>query len=112
MTVILTCCEKFTHRKSPIVIEVLNLMHFCYSLTSLEIIIVLLARCVNLVLRMGDEERKNHLHHISETAPIDASLAICVDSVFPRLKEVTCPYNQYYALPRPWHPLSVGSHTS
>ena len=73
MTVILTCCRKFTRRKSPIVIDVLNLMHICYSLTSLEIIVVLLAKCVNLVSRMGDEERKNHLHHISETAPIDAT---------------------------------------
>ena len=76
MTVILTCCGKFTRRKSPIVIEVLNLMHICYPLTSLEIIVVLLAKCVNLFSRMGDEETKNHLHHVSETAPID-SLVVC-----------------------------------
>ena len=82
MIVILTRWGKLTRRKSPIVkrcrgLSKLNLMHNCYSLTSLEIVVDLLAKCVNLVSRMGDEERKNHLHHGAETAPIDTSLVVC-----------------------------------
>ena len=44
---------------------------------SLEIVVVLLAKCINLVSRMGDQERKSYLHHVAETAPIDACLVVC-----------------------------------
>ena len=82
MIVILTHWGKLTHCKSPIVkrcqgLSKLNLKHSCYSLTSLKIVVDLLAKCINLVSRMGDEERKNYLHHGAETAPIDASLVVC-----------------------------------
>ena len=55
MIVMLTCWGKLTRRKSPIVIEVPRSVKAepNAQLTSLEIVVVVLAKCVNLDSRMG-----------------------------------------------------------